>query len=178
MSRLLSHALVLALGVALGAGGAWLMKLEALEASSALRDGTVVSAAGGLATYRNARLGFSITYPETFAAQEFDEGNGATTVLFQKPGAREGFQLFIVPYAEDSISPERIKKDIPTGVVEEPTEVVIGDGIRATVFWSESPGVGRTREAWFIHEGYLYEATAYAAGDEVLGTALSTLDFK
>jgi hypothetical protein len=142
-----------------------------------LKEGVVVEESSDEATFTHPKLGFSITYPRELQVSEYDEGEGARTILFQKKEEQYGFQMFIIPYAEDSISADRIKKDIPSGIVDEPQEVVIGDGILATVFWSESTLIGRTREAWFTHEGYLYEVTGYASQDALLAQVLGTLTF-
>lgn len=176
---------VFVLGAATGALGAHLLSPRPPAASqdpalsgTRISEGTVVAADADTATFTHQKLGFSLSYPKRLLVTEFDEGQGARTIVFQEPGETSGFQIFIVPYKGTTITPERIRKDIPSGVVRDPVEAIIGDGIRATVFWSESPGVGETREAWFIHDGYLYEATAYAAQDAMLGEILSTLDFK
>jgi len=183
MKKHLLLLIVLLIGVALGSGVTFLVR-PAYKGSedprlSAVRvtEGTVVARDDTTATFRHPRFGFSLSYPKELSVTELDEGEGARTIVFQKQGEQYGFQLFIVPYEGDTISPERIQKDIPSGIVEDPVEAVIGDGIHATVFWSESPSVGKTREAWFIHQGHLYEATAYAELDALLGETLSTIDF-
>ena len=142
-----------------------------------LKEGVVGTESPDEVAFTHPKLGFSISYPKELHASEYDEGEGARTILFQKEEEQYGFQMFIVPYTEDSISAERIKKDIPSGVVDEPQEVVIGDGILATVFWSESSLIGRTREIWFTHGGYLYEVTGYASQDALLAQVLGTLTF-
>lgn len=130
------------------------------------------------ATYTHPELGLSLTYPSSLSVSQFNEGEGAYTILFQEEGERNGFQIFALPYTEQTISAERIKKDVPSGIIESPVEVVIGSGIQATVFSSVSPTIGDTKEVWFVHDGYLYEMTTYAHLESLLGEVANSITFK
>ena len=146
---------------------------------------------------------FSVEYPDTFITEAFQEVEGGETIVFQTPEAdpstdstsslqassgqgKNGFQIFIIPFGEDEvITRERILEDIPFVTIDEPQEVVIGDPsassgqeIRALLFWSEDPSVGRTRAVWFVHDGNLYEITTYAHLDSWLANVLSSWKFE
>lgn len=141
-----------------------------------LRVGTVESVDAQTATYQHPTYGFSLTYPSELIVQEFDEVGGET-IVFQKPQEQKGFQLYITPYADTTISESRIKNDIPSGIIREPTEVLLAGDIRGLLFWSEVPVIGESRELWFVHDGYLYQVTTYAPLDAWLADIMSTFRF-
>jgi hypothetical protein len=112
----------------------------------------------GFKEYRSTMYNFSLLYPELLAMREFDEGGGAVTITFQNPEAGTGFQLFVVPYVESTISEERFLRDVPSGVRTYAENTFVG-GVPAVTFLSRDQLLGETREVWFIHNGYLYEVT-------------------
>ena len=71
-----------------------------------------------------------------------------------------------------------IAEDLPGIRIEEPQEAIIGDSVRALIFFISDVQIGRTREAWFIKNGYLYQITTFAKNDSLLAKVLSTLEFK
>lgn len=176
----------LVLGVALGAGGYALLdaaflpdarEAGAVGAFSKLRGTSEPGSTDAVLRYRSDAFDFSLEYPKELEVAEYDEGGGSATILFQKPGAQVGFQIFVTPYDGTEITEERLRKDIPSGVVENMQEVIIGkDAVRALIFESEAPLIGASREVWFIHRGHLYEVTTYRAQDAWLANILTTLD--
>ena len=131
-------------------------------------------APAGQKEYRNERYHFSLFYPEKLAVKEYGGGGEPLTVVFESEDA--GFQVFVVPYGRQDITPERLKMDIPSGVIKEPTDIVVA-GVRGTMFWSENPVMGETREVWFINGGLLYEVTTYKALDAWLAGIMRTWRF-
>lgn len=140
---------------------------EAVPAAAAVSAASFASgplapprgAPAGYREYRSEAYRFSLFYPENLTVREYDEGGGASTIVFQNIDAARGFQIFIVPYAETTVSEERFRKDAPSGVRKDPKNVVI-DGAVGTSFFSHSPMLGDTAEVWFISGGYLFEVTA------------------
>lgn|SRR3989344_6749506 len=130
----------------------------------------------GAKEYRNTTYRFSLFYPEGLGVEEFDEGGGARTIIFQNPERGQGFQIFIVPYAAPQVSMERFKKDQPSGVMQDPHDLKI-DGAIATLFTGKDAFLGDTREVWFIRGGYLFEVTTVKALDEWLGNIMLTWKF-
>lgn len=131
-------------------------------------------------TYSNDFFGFSFRYPKDFNSSELEDESGAT-VLLQKEGAREGFQIYITEFDEEGpITPERIKQDLPDTVVSDPQQVLIGEkkDIPALIFLSKHESLGDVREVWFSANGYLYQLTAYADMDNFIGPILETLRFE
>lgn len=130
----------------------------------------------GYREYRNAAYHVSLFHPEALIPTEYHERGGALTVTFEGGDDEPFFQLFILPYAQTQITPERLKYDIPSGVVREQTPVVI-DGTSATMFYSTNAILGATREVWFIRNGYLYEVTTTKDQDAWLSTVMATWKF-
>lgn len=130
----------------------------------------------GWREYRSTAYGFSLLYPEALQVREYIEGGNSLTVTFQNVKKGEGFQLFITPYTQEQISDARFKKDVPSGVRVSLTETTI-DGATGAAFYSESVALGETREVWFIHDGFLFEATAPKPLENWLGDILRTWEF-
>ena len=131
--------------------------------------------------FEHPKLGFSIEYPAEFSAARYEEADNAETILFEnkKEGEEKlGFQIFITPFGEETITRERILQDLPNAGIEEPQEAILGDGTHALIFWSNDEAVGKTREVWFTHAGYLYEVSTYARLDTWLANILKTWQFE
>lgn len=122
-------------------------------------------------------FGFTITVPNTVEWERYEEGGGSETLVFVDTVSQNEFQLFVTPYTDTEITPERLAADIPSGDIREPTEIVLDNGVSAMMFWSQAPIVGESREVWFIHDGYLYEATTARALDPWLAFILNTIVF-
>ena len=139
-----------------------------------------VDKSGFTEEYISADYGFSFKYPEGFNASELDDDSGHT-VLIQKSGVREGFQIYLTLFDESGpITPERIKQDWPDMVVNSPQQVLIGEkkDIPALIFLSKHESLGDVREVWFVVNGFLYQLTAYADMDNFIGPITETLTFE
>lgn len=132
-------------------------------------------AVDGMRIYRSHLLGFQISYPEHLTVREYGKAN-TSTIVFEDQKGEKGFQIFVVPYADTVVSEERLKMDIPSGVIKDPAEVVVG-GATATAFWSTNMLFGETREVWFIRDGFLYEVTTYKDLDQWLAEIMKTWTF-
>lgn len=131
--------------------------------------------AGENKLYLNRLLRFSILYPKNLNITEYGQGN-TSTIVFETDDGIKGFQIFVVPYDQPQIVAERFKLDIPSGVMKEAVEVIVG-GVRGTMFYSQNTILGETREVWFIHRGFLYEITAKRELDNWLAGIVQTWTF-
>ena len=134
-----------------------------------------VAPPAGYYVYRSLLLHFELTYPDTLTKRVFSNAN-TSTFTFEEDEGDKGFQIFVVPYKGDTVSEERFKMDVPSGVYLEPKDIVI-DGARGVAFYSKGPILGDTREVWFIHEGFLYEVTTAKVLDSWLAEIMSTWHF-
>ena len=118
----------------------------------------------------------------------YTEGEGAETIILQRESdagvsveQKQGFQVYITPYEPEEpvsvITPQIINRDVPGTVVEDPQVAVLGDGTEALLFWGNADGIGKTREVWIIHDGYLYEITTYAHLDTWLAHLMTSWRF-
>ena len=114
-------------------------------------------------------------YPDDLQVREHGEGRG-TTIAFENIKTGRGFQIFVVPYKGDQISTERLKMDVPSGVIKDQTDILI-DGTAATMFYSQNAAMGDTREVWFIKYGFLYEVTTYKEFDAWISSIMQTWQF-
>lgn len=130
----------------------------------------------GTEEYRNTHYGFSLRYPKDLKISLFDEGGGASTITFQNIAEVKGFQIFIVPYQGEQVSMERFREDDPSGVMNHPTNILVG-GATATMFFSTNAALGDTIEVWVIKNGYLFEITAPKPLAIWLATAMQTWEF-
>lgn len=126
----------------------------------------------GFTVYENSKYGIAIAHP-SLAVQEYTEAAGSMTITFDDPESSRDFQIFVLPYKETQIALSRIEKDT-RGTATEPSEIIIGSGMRALLFESTDSLLGPLREVWFIHNGYLFEVTVPTGNDpwiaEILGT--------
>ena len=157
--------------------------------------GEVRTSPVGKKVYQNAVYGFSFEYPEDFRITEIPEDLG-TTILVEKPGTRESFQIFISEFDEPGpITAERVRQDLPDLPMENPQQVILGSrtsdgsptsgGITALIFFGEDAALGKTREVWFIWPddprvagNYLYQVTTYPDLDGLVGPVMDSLTFK
>lgn len=148
----------------LGAG-AWLL-LASSHSAVTFDPGNVVQAPAdngrtppsGYKEYKNGAYHISLFYPQELKVKEYRGAAGSMTISFQSTSPVEGFQIFALPYLEPQITPERFKRDEPSGTMDSPQNVTI-DGAPATSFYSTDPSLGATAEIWFIHDDFLYEVT-------------------
>lgn len=127
--------------------------------------------------YKNSHYQFSLRYPPELIFQEFDEGEGATTIVFQKKDDEKvGFQIYITPYAESTITGERILYDT-SGTVSDLKEEYLRDDFLVATFFSHAPLLGDIREIWFLNGGYLFEVTTYAELDTWVRDIVKTVKF-
>lgn len=110
----------------------------------------------GLEEYRSDRYGFSFRYEKGAQVREFDEGQGAMTLTVEDEKRGHALQIYILPYAEASISEERFRSDLPSGIRTD-EEMIQIYGVPAVAFKSEVSGLGPTREVWLLRGGHLYE---------------------
>jgi hypothetical protein len=151
--------------------------MRATQTPATLRDGQTIQPAGETSVFTDEVFGFSLRYPSELAVTQFDEGQGASTIVFQKPGEEFGFQIFITPYGLDQITQEKINTDLQGAKMENATEILLPGDTRAVHFTSNSPVIGKSSEVWFIRNGYLYEITTYQALDSWLAEILKSLTF-
>lgn len=135
----------------------------------------VSPAMDGMRIYKSLLLRFQVSYPEELSVREYTKGN-TSTIVFEDPTGQQGFQVFVVPYDEPTVSEKRFKMDVPSGVMKDPIQITI-DGVSATAFWSTNSLFGETREVWFIRDGFLYEITTYKDLDPWLSRIMTTWRF-
>lgn len=126
--------------------------------------------------YKNLIFHFSLEYPKDLEVKEYNDGTSASTITLEDATGEEGFQIFVVPYDKDYITKEQFKKDAPSGVMQEPVDIVI-DGVPAKMFFGKDAVIGDTREVWFIRGGFLYEITAAKKLDAWLSNIMQTWRF-
>lgn len=123
--------------------------------------GTKAPPPDGYVTYKSAKYGFSFSHAPDGKIVEYDEGGGAETIVLENLDRVRGFQVFIVPYTGATISEQRFREDVPSGVRTNVENTTLG-GVPAVTFTSKDEILGDTREIWAIHNGYLYEITTFA----------------
>lgn len=141
-----------------------------------------------LKLYLHPQIRFSLKYSQDLEVISIKESDVGETIIFQKETDTEsmsadqktGFQVFVVPFEDDGsgLTKEKILKDLPGIVIEDLLGVVIGEKaerpIHAFVFWSNDARIGKTREVWFVDNGYLFEITTYEHLDSWLASIMST----
>jgi len=113
--------------------------------------------------------GFSFLYPKGFTVTTMNEGAGEV-VLLEHPKLPIAFQIFMQPFddAMTALTPERIHRDLPDLRIENPIDSQLLGGTHVLRFSNADPSIGELREAWFIHDGLLYQITMHAGDEGVL----------
>lgn len=136
-------------------------------------------------TYTNADFGFSINYPEGYAASSFadgapdpDTGEPGTTILVQNASTTKGFQIYISAFNEPDtvLTKERILKDLPDLSILNEQRVKIGGNISGLSFQSKTDA-GQERDVWFVYKNHLYQVSAPQDSENILLQSLATLKF-
>ncbi len=130
----------------------------------------------GYLSYTNQQYHFALLYPPNVRLKEYQEGGGAFTAAFQDLSTNEGFEVYVTPYSDSQVTLARFNEDEPSGVLEDPTTIVV-DGTPAVMFYGSNAVMGDTREVWFIKGGYLYEVTTYKELDQWLSQIMATWKF-
>jgi len=126
--------------------------------------------------YQSDAYHFSLFYPDDLSVSEQPEPGDSMVVLFKDPSSGQSFDIFITPYDEPKITQARFLMDEPSGVMQDPVNILI-DGAPATEFLSTNPAMGASREIWFLHGGFLYEVTAPQSLDSWLQQIMETWQF-
>ena len=130
----------------------------------------------GMVAYTSAKYHFSLQYPQELTVKEYNESGGAMSATFQDAQQEKEFQIYVTPYADTQVTEARFKLDEPSGVRNEPVDVMI-DGVRGTIFFSKNSILGDTREVWFINKGFLYEVVTDKELDAWLGDIMKSWKF-
>lgn len=127
------------------------------------------------AGYENHAYGIRFRHPSALNISEMDEAGGYVILA---EGGSWSFQIFILPWDEGDgvITPERIRRDLPSLPIENPQVVNLQGGKQGLIFESKSEGLA-TREVWIVDRGYLYQITAPLAFDAMLGAIMTTFEF-
>lgn len=158
--------------------------LQQESATQALGDGQSVDMVSPTAKkFTHALLGFSFEYPTQFSISSFGSAydDSGETVLLQGGGGEKGLQVLITPFDEDIVlTEERIHRDIPDLVMSDVSTRILGTGaktIQTIVFTSTNSLMGKSKEAWFVRDGRLYQISAPYSAQDVLTEALDSWGF-
>lgn len=127
--------------------------------------------------YYNERYGFSFSAPSGARIHERKEGPDAATIRIEDEQKGMGFQVFVIAYSGKTISDERFRMDLPSGVRNQ-EEAILLAGVPAVAFKSTDTLLGETREVWLLREGYLYEITAPISSEAWLQEVMLTWNFE
>jgi hypothetical protein len=130
----------------------------------------------GSSQYQNSTYHFFLYYPDDLSVTEQPGADGSMVVLFEDPSSGRGFDIFMAPYDQPKITQATFLMDEPSGVMNDPQNITI-DGAPATEFFSTNAAIGASREIWFLHGGFLYEATAPQPLDSWLLQIMETWQF-
>jgi len=129
--------------------------------------------------YTDSQYKFSFEYPKDFTATKFQEGEDGDSILVQKQGSKDGFQIFIAPFDEPGpLTKERVLEDLPDLIIKNSEQRVLKNGEPALIFFSEEPSLGETREIWFVFNGFLYQISTYKELDSLVAKILETWKFQ
>ena len=104
---------------------------------------------------------FSFSYPYSSVVSKINEGKTETVII--KNNGLEA-QIYSTPFDENiSLTPERIKKDVPNIRMDDVVVDSVGNGnaTSSVVWFTTDNGLGLvTREGWFVHGYVLFQISA------------------
>ena len=123
-----------------------------------------------LKTYINTGYGFSFDYPSEWEVSYFSDETGKTILAQKADDPQQDVQVYIQPFdePETSLTKQRILKDLPGMTIENEKAMTLASGINALSFSGRDENFGKTREVWFVHNGFLYQITAPSGNQEIL----------
>ncbi len=127
--------------------------------------------------YANLVYHFSFTYPKDFTLRELHT-EGVDTIVLEKSGS--GLQIMISPFDEATpLTRERILQDVPDFLITNVTSITVGNRGQGIAFASDNPAFGgKSQEAWFIYNKYLYQISTYAGEAPLLESVLTAWRFE
>jgi hypothetical protein len=181
MNKIFAIGVLILAGVGLSVFLFW--KKPALVSSVSSSNGRATSTEAiatstpvGTNVFQSDMYHFEMPYPTELSVVAHDDGSNASTIVFQNPDLAEGFQIFVMPYLESHVTPDRFKKDDPSGVRTNERSVSI-DGATGEAFYSKDDTLGDTYEVWFIHNGWLFEVTALKSEEDFINQLLADWKF-
>jgi len=169
--------LILGILILTAFGVVWFLMNRSLVPAPAT-DTTKGAATGE--TYRDAAFGFFFQYPSGYRIATTTFGDGGELVTVEKD-ASIGFQIAVTPFDEPGpLTAERIRLDLPDMVIDEPQTVQVGGdtGVSGVAFFGDNADLGKTREVWFSHAGYLYQITTYATMEKEITKVMDSWQFR
>lgn len=162
--------------VVFAAGTYFFLRSYNRESNTTVNNSVESSEESGERVYRSDKYKFSVEYSEGTTVREVDEGGGASTIVFENLRDSTGFQIFILPYSNTEVTPERFLLDVPSGVREDILNIEL-DGVLATSFRSNHLSLGDTFEIWALNNGYLYEINTLLPLKDFLNNTMKTWTF-
>ncbi len=116
--------------------------------------------------YTHPETGLTFPYHQDFQLMTGSD-NGGDIILVENTEHAMAFQIFIQPFDEPGpLTPERIRRDLPHFAMEHIIESELPSGIPLVRFITTDETTGTLAEAWFIHEGHLFQIAMHAPGDD------------
>ena len=116
--------------------------------------------------YTHPETGLTFSYHQDFQIMTGSE-SGGDSIFVENPEHAMAFQIFIQPFDEPGpLIPERIRRDIPHFAMEHIIESELASGIPLIRFITSDETAGTLAEAWFTHNGHLFQIAMHAPGDD------------
>ncbi len=132
----------------------------------------------GVSTYKDSDYGFILTYPPEYKVAKIKNEEADTFLLQDSTGT--GMQIIVSPFDEpaEAFTVARVRQDLPdlpmrnVRIAKMPLA-----GIEGILFESSGGGFGGSVEFWFVHKGYLYQASTYLSQMSLFEDVMGTIRF-
>jgi len=137
------------------------------------------AARGSLVEYSHEGTGMSFSHDAGYSSRLMNDQGVDIVVVQSKDDASKGLQISLIPFDEDasSLTFERITAELPDLVVDKPQTGTLPFGSQALSFETGEEAF-RTREVWFVREGYLYQMSAPIASSPLIESVIASMRFK
>lgn len=131
--------------------------------------------------YRNSTYKFSLILPADYKVTEVPSANppavNAPVDIIEFGNTLGNVQLTIAPAADkgSTLTKESILHDYPSMADETTEPVTVAPGVTGFAVPASLDHLGQMSELWFEHGGYLYQFSAFDAGQDQLAQMARTI---
>ena len=147
--------------------------------TSATSSASTQGAAGTVGgRFSDPSVGFSFAVPSGYHAQRMLGDTGETILVQSGSAASGGFQVYITPYSGSgtSITPAAVESEAKLKIAN-PSPLLVA-GAASGLAFTDTSSVPPLSDAWFVYNGYLYQAQAFSSNAALLKNALASWQFK
>lgn len=160
------------------AGDAFRFLFPQSAPASATSSASAQGAAGTInGRFSDPSVGFSFAVPSGYHAQRILGNTGETVLVQSDAAASGGFEVYVTPYGGSGASITKAAVETEAKLkVASPSPLLVA-GAASGLAFTDTSSVPPLSDAWFVYNGYLYQAQAFSSDATLLKNALASWQF-